>query len=286
MTARRTAAWRSALLTSAALVAFASNSILCRLALAPRAIDPQSFTVVRLVTGALALLAVSWSTGRRRREAHGDWISAAALAAYAAGFSFAYLDLGAGTGALILFGAVQSTMILAGLATGERPRAAEWFGLALAVCGLVALVRPGLTAPAPRAALSMAAAGVAWGLYSLRGRANRDPVASTTENFVRAAPIAVAVGLGLLPFEPVRVTGAGIALGAASGVAASGLGYVVWYAALRGLSATRAATVQLAVPILAAFGGIVILGETVTPRLLGSAALTLSGIAIAAGRRP
>jgi drug/metabolite transporter (DMT)-like permease len=271
---------RTTLLTALALVAFAANSLLCRLALGSAAIDAGSFTALRLAAGAVLLCAVVAATeGARAAGRAGSWRSGLALFLYAAPFSFAYRSLSAGTGALVLFGAVQVTMIAAGLRGGDRPHRLEWVGLAVAIVGLVALVMPGLRAPAPLGCLLMALAGVAWGVYSLRGRAVPRPVAVTAGNFLRAVPFAVAVGALFL--RTAHVTPHGATLAVVSGAVTSGLGYVVWYAALRGLSATRAATVQLAVPALAALGGVLVLDERLTGRLLTSAALILGGVAIA-----
>jgi drug/metabolite transporter (DMT)-like permease len=285
-------AWTIAVLTALAMLAFAANSLLCRLALRGAHIDPAGFALVRVGAGAavLALLA------RTRRGAHapahthahasapapvrGDWRAAAMLFAYVAAFSFAYLTLAAGTGALILFGAVQLTMFAAGLRAGERFAPAGWLGLALAMAGLVVLVLPGVAAPPPPAgAALMALAGVAWGLYSLRGRGVPDPLAATAANFVRALPMAVV--LGLVFVTRLRFDAAGVLLALASGALTSGLGYVVWYAALRSLSALRAAVVQLSVPVLAACGGALWLGEAFTLRLALAVAAILGGIALA-----
>ncbi|HEX9792832.1 MAG TPA: DMT family transporter [Planctomycetota bacterium] len=267
-------------LTALALIAFAANSVLCRLALGEARIDPASFTSVRLLSGVITLLVVTRALRKPSAlPAGGNWASAAFLAAYAISFSFAYVSLGAGTGALILFGMVQGTMILSGVRSGERPRALEWAGLILASGGLVYLVLPGLQAPAPLASALMALAGVSWGFYSLRGRGVADPVRATAANFVRAAPFVLAVSV--MSLRRLNVTGAGVLLAVASGALASGLGYLIWYAALRGLSATRAATVQLAVPLLAGVGGIVLLGETLTLRLGVAGVVVLGGIGLA-----
>lgn len=272
-------AGRTALLTALALTAFAANSILCRQALGARLMDPASFTGVRLGAGALALWVVAGTPQHDAVTSAGSWGSALALFAYAAAFSLAYLDLTAGTGALILFGSVQVTMLLWGLHGGERPHAGEWTGLLLALGGLVVLVRPGLAAPAPGAAALMAAAGIAWGVYSLRGRRATAPLRSTAGNFLLTLPLA---GLFLLAsVNQLRVSPTGILLAAVSGALASGAGYAVWYAALPGLSATRAALVQLMVPVLAAAAGVVLLGESLPVRLPVAAALVLGGVALA-----
>ncbi|MDX1420845.1 MAG: DMT family transporter [Rubricoccaceae bacterium] len=265
-------------LTALTMGAFAANSVLCRLALATTEIDAATFTAVRLGSGALAL----WLVVRARaRPPAGTWASAAALFVYASAFSFAYLTLSTGTGALLLFGAVQLTMIGTGLARGERLSAVQALGAAAAMGGLVYLVLPGLTAPPLGPAALMAASGVAWGIYSLRGRGTRDATAATAGNFLRAAPLSVALGLGLaLSGTGLRLDGLGAGYAALSGALTSGLGYVVWYAVLPALRAASAATVQLSVPVLAALGGVALLGEPVTLRLALAAVAVLGGIAL------
>ena len=265
-------------LTALAMVAFAANSLLCRLALRDTAIDPAGFTLIRLVSGALVLWLLLRLRTQQGPARHGDWPSAAALFVYAIFFSYAYIGLSAGAGALLLFGSVQATMILHALWRGERLSAWQSAGLLLAVGGLVALVMPGVAAPRLPAALLMVLAGVAWGVYSLRGRGNADPLATTTGNFLRSVPLAVAAALLALPWLGFDLRGSVIA--ALSGAVASGLGYAIWYAALRGLSATVAATVQLSVPALAALGGVALLAEPLTLRLLLASAATLGGIAL------
>ncbi|HVR70000.1 MAG TPA: DMT family transporter [Vicinamibacteria bacterium] len=267
----------------AALTGFAANSILCRMALQPRLADAASFTTIRLLSGALVLFVLcrAISDPARAPGSAGSWPSAAALFAYAAAFSFAYVRVGAGVGALLLFGAVQATMLAWALRRGERPGALEWIGLAVALGGLVALVLPGLGAPDPTGAALMFAAGVAWGVYSLRGRGTSDPLAATASNFARAVPFTLASSL--LAAGHVRVTGEGALLAVASGALASGVGYSLWYAALRGLTATRAAIVQLSVPVLAATGGVLLLGERLSPRLVLAGAAILGGVALAMG---
>ena len=264
-------------LTSLAMIAFAGNSLLCRAALKHTVIDPATFTSVRLLSGAIALwLVVSMRTGTRVQG--GSWPSALALFAYAAAFSFAYVDLSAGMGALLLFGAVQATMILFGLWQGERLNRWQGIGLAAALGGLVALLLPGLSAPPLHSAILMVGAGIAWGVYSLRGKGAGDPLAATTGNFLRAVPFAVILSLVLLTMA--RVDAEGIAYAIASGALTSGVGYAIWYAALRGLKATSAATVQLSVPVIAAIGGVILLGEPITLRLLGASIAVLGGIAL------
>ena len=270
---------RTALCTMLALTAFAANSILCRLALEGPAIDAASFTTVRLLSGALTLLVFSSLASKSSTSVRqGSWGAASLLFLYAVAFSFAYLSLSAGTGALILFAAVQLTMILAALLAGERPAQLEWLGLVAALAGLVYLVSPGLSAPSAAGSLLMGLAGVSWGLYSLLGRGVQDPVAVTTGNFVRSVPFTLLVSA--VAFRSLELSGSGVLLAVVSGALTSGLGYVIWYAALPGLSATRAATVQLSVPVLAAVGGVLFLFETVTVRLLFSAVLILGGIGL------
>ena len=270
---------RTLVATAVAMTAFASNSILCRLALGPPQIDAVSFTGIRLLSGAATLLVISLLSGRRRTAAsRGDWFSGAALFLYAIMFSFAYLRLEVGTGALILFALVQITMIFWGLVTGERPGAWQWIGLAVALGGMVYLVSPGLSAPSPLGSVMMATAGIAWGVYSLRGRGATEPIVTTTDNFVRSVPLVLAAAAFL--FGSIDFSARGVALAAASGSLASGVGYVIWYVALRGLTTTRAAAVQLTVPAIAAGGGVALLDESVSLRLVVSALLILGGVAL------
>ncbi len=259
-----------------ALLAFAANSLFCRLALGRDTIDAATFTLLRFGSGAVALVALNLL--RRPRVAglaRGHAASVAALALYAVPFSLAYRQLSAGTGALLLFGAVQVTILAVALARGERPRRGEWLGFALALAGLVYLVSPGLAAPAPAGSALMIAAGIAWGVYTLRGRRAGDPLATTAANFVWTVPLVAAFWLAArLPavVTPIGATGAILC-----GARASGLGYT----ALPSLTATRAAIVQLTVPVLAAFGGVLFLAETITWRLTLAAALVLGGVALA-----
>jgi drug/metabolite transporter (DMT)-like permease len=268
-------------LTAVAMLAFAGNSLLCRLALQHSGIDPASFTSVRLTSGAVVLWAlVRW---RGQRPA-GDWGSAAALFVYAAAFSYAYLSLSAGTGALLLFGAVQATMLGWGLWHGQRLGRGQTAGLVLAMGGLVALLLPGVTAPPAGGALLMTAAGVAWGVYSLRGRGAGDPTAVTAGNFVRASALAVPLALAALPWA--RVDVAGLLWALCSGAVTSGLGYAIWYTALKGLQPTSSASVQLSVPVLTALGGVALLSEPLTLRLALCSLAILGGIAwVIAGQR-
>ena len=246
------------LTTTFALVAFALNSILCRLTLRGEEADAAGFTAVRLVSGALTLIAISYLVNRKSGvKKSGSWASALFLFAYAACFSFAYLGLTAGTGALILFGVVQLTMIAVAIGKGERPPALEWCGLAIAAGGLVYLVLPGLASPPLASSALMGAAGISWGIYTLRGRLGSESLANTTGNFVRSLPF-VAV-LAAVYFPNLHLTNRGMVLAILSGAAASGVGYTVWYMALKHHTSTRAAILQLSVPIIAAaliLGGI------------------------------
>jgi len=269
-------------LTAVAMLAFAANSLLCRFALQQDHIDPAGFGAVRLLAGALVLACVM-RTKRQPLGAGGDWRSAALLFAYVALFSFAYVSLAAGTGALILFGTVQLTMLGVGLLRGERFAPAGWLGLMLAIAGLVVLLLPGAAAPSPPGALLMAGAGAAWGGYSLRGKGAADPLAATSASFMRAAPLGLL--LALLFAARLHADARGVWLAIASGAITSGLGYVVWYAVLRRLSALRAAVVQLSVPLIATAGGALLLGEALTLRLGVSALAILGGIALVLGRR-
>src|SRR5947209_3039923 len=265
------------ILTLLAMIAFAGNSLLCRQALKRTTIDAASFTFIRILSGAVALWVVVMMRQGTRAKA-GNWTSALALFAYAAAFSFAYISLSAGTGALLLFGAVQTTMIIWGLGQGERLRTRQWLGLALAVAGLVALLSPGLSAPPINGALLMLCAGIAWGFYSLRGKGAGDPVTTTAGNFLRAVVFAAGLSMVLLPWVKLDLAGAGYAI--LSGAIASGVGYVIWYSVLPELKAASAATVQLSVPVLAAAGGILFLGESITLRFLLASVAVLGGITL------
>jgi len=268
----------TALLTAVAMVAFAANSLLCRMALGEGLIDAASFATVRVVAGAITLSLILLPRWRAQGRAPVDWRAAAMLFTYMAFFSFAYLSLSAGTGALLLFGAVQLTMFVVALRSGEPFPALSWAGLGLAVAGLIYLVSPGVTAPDPLGAALMTVAGVAWGVYSLLGKNASDPLAATANNFIFSVPLVVLVSLLFL--EEFHFTNQGLVLAVASGSIASGLGYVIWYAALKGLPATRAATVQLSVPVIAAIGGVILLSEQLTFRLVLASAATLGGIAL------
>ena len=270
---------RVAFLTALAMLAFAGNSLLCRVALRETSIDAATFTGVRIASGATML----WLIVRMRGAAPaGGWISAFWLFAYAAAFSFAYLSLTAGTGALLLFGAVQATMIGHGLSRGERLRAMQVAGLGVAFAGLAALMAPGVSAPPAAGAALMLFAGFSWGLYSLRGRGGGDPTAVTAGNFIRAVPMAVLLCLAMLPWSSTDPRG--LVLAVVSGALASGVGYAIWYTALRGLRATSAASVQLSVPAIAAIGGVLLLGEPLTLRLVAASVAILGGVALALRR--
>ena len=265
------------------MLAFAANSLLCRMALGQELIDAATFTSVRVVSGAVMLSLIVLFRGRTHGPNTADWRSAAMLFTYMAFFSFAYLSLSAGTGALILFGAVQLTMFITALREGEYFSYISWAGLTLAILGLIYLVSPGLTAPDPVGALLMIIAGIAWGVYSLLGRSAADPLEATARNFVYSVPLVLIVSFIFI--SDYSSSSSGLALAAASGAITSGCGYVIWYAALRGLTATRAATVQLSVPVIAAFGGVLLLSEEITFRLLLASAATLGGVAIVLAQR-
>ncbi|MBL8806101.1 MAG: DMT family transporter [Rhodospirillales bacterium] len=270
------------LLTCVALVAFAANSLLARAALADAAIDAASYTAVRMISGAAILVAVVFL---RRREGAirarpGSWISALAIFAYALAFSLAYLRLGAATGAVILFACVQGTMVLWGIARAERPHLYEIAGLAVAFAALLWLLLPRLDAPDPLGSALMALAGAAWGVYSVRGRGAGDPIDATAGNFVRAAILCLP--LAAAPLFGGHASGPGLLLAVVSGAVTSGLGYVVWYRVLPHLTTTQAAAVQPAAPVIAAFGGVMLLGEPLTARLIIASAGILGGLALAA----
>jgi drug/metabolite transporter (DMT)-like permease len=266
------------------LLCFAANSILARLALRAGQIDAASFTAIRLASGAIALwLLVRARSGTLQLTGSPRRVGALLLFLYAAPFSFAYLQLSAGVGALILFAAVQLTMIGAGLLRGERPDWREWLGLAAALAGIVYLNLPGLSAPAPLGAALMATAGIAWGLYSLRGRGSVEPLSENASAFLLATPFGLL--LGAAGAAQAHLSGVGIACALASGALASAGGYAAWYSVLPRLSATRAGTIQLAVPVLAALAGVLLLGERLTPRLLLSAIAILGGVGLAISSR-
>ncbi len=271
---------KTSVLTGCTLIAFAANSLLTRMALGSSAIDAASFMTLRLASGAIMLSAIMvFGQGKPLANLPGKWTAALMLFLYAVTFSFSYLQLTTGTGALILFGTVQVTMILAALKQGEKPQLLEWVGLCMALAGLVYLVSPGLAAPPIVGSTLMVIAGVAWGFYSLLGRGTQDSVGYTTANFVRAVPFAIGVSLVSLP--ELSLTPRGVILAFLSGALASGVGYAIWYTALKGLTATRAATVQLAAPVIASLGGILFLQEPLTVRLSMASLMILGGIGLA-----
>ena len=268
------------IVTALSMIAFAANSLLCRMALGGGLIDPTSFTTIRILSGAIALIPISRYFAKREKASgsSGSWISGGTLFIYALTFSLAYVTLTTGTGALILVGAVQVSMIGFALKTGERLGFLQWTGLAVAIGGLVYLLLPGISAPDPIGALLMGIAGIAWGAYSLRGKSAHNPIAMTAGNFLRAAPITIVASIALLStrhFEP-----AGIVLALSSGAITSGLGYVIWYVAMRRLATSHASIIQLSVPVLAAIAGIIFLSEQLSMRLIVAGILILGGIAL------
>ncbi|MGI9258896.1 MAG: DMT family transporter [Gammaproteobacteria bacterium] len=273
----------TAFLTTVAMIAFAANSLLCRMALGAGAIDAASFATIRVASGTMILTLMALPGWRTRGHDATDFIAVAVLFLYMAFFSFAYLSLAAGTGALILFGTVQLTMFAAAIVGGERFNGLSWLGLAFALAGLIYLVSPGLSAPDPLGAILMTVAGIAWGFYSLRGRHAVSALGTTANCFIYSLPLVVIVSVIFL--EDMHTTPQGIALAIASGTIASGLGYVIWFAALRGLTAGRAATVQLSVPVIAALGGVLLLSEVFTSRLLIASVATLGGIWLVLAQR-
>ena len=271
-------------LTVLAMIAFAGNSVLCRVALKHSSIDAVSFTTIRLVSGAAVLWAITIFF-RRDRTGQGNWVSAFALFAYAAGFSFAYISLTAATGALLLFGAVQATMIGHGLWAGERFYKQQFIGLALAFGGLVGLLLPGLSTPPLLGSVLMLTAGVSWGVYSLRGKRAGDPTRVTAGNFLRASLFTVPLSMMLYSNDHLPDV-IGIMYAFASGTITSGLGYAIWYSVVPALKAANAATVQLSVPVIAALGGIIILGESITARFVLASLAILGGVALVILSKP
>ena len=268
---------KTVVFTGLTLIAFAANSVLCRLALGGETIDAASFTAVRLLSGAIVLFAIikirNNNTGSPTK---GSWPAGFMLFLYAITFSFAYITLDTGTGALILFGAVQITMILLSLISGNRLHITEWAGVAIAFAGFVYLVLPGVTAPPLVGFLLMTVAGIAWGIYTLKGRGSKYPLMDTAYNFLRTVPLVIV--LALVAIKNAHYSTQGIMLAVLSGGIASGIGYAIWYNALAGLSATQAAVVQLLVPVIAALGGVIFVSESVTLRLTLSALMILGGI--------
>ena len=285
MTDRQTSGRMVAPGTALTMIAFAANSLFCRVALGAGEIDAAGFTAIRIGSGAAVLVLICAFRGQLGRlRARPDAVAVLALLGYAAAFSFAYRDLTAGTGALLLFGAVQATMIGTGLFRGERPAVSEWLGLLIGITGLGWLVAPGVSAPSPVGAALMTVAGIAWGVNSLRGRRSVAPIASTAANFCWSVPLALVLVLSVR--DELRATGAGVGWAVLSGAIASGMGYAILYAVLPKLTATRAATVQLTVPVIAALGGVAFLAESLSTRLVTASVLVLGGVALAIfGRR-
>ncbi|MGD8483277.1 MAG: DMT family transporter [Thioalkalispiraceae bacterium] len=267
-----------AIFTILALIAFAGNSILGRMALGQQTIDPASFTTVRLLSGALSLWLIISLRNRQLFTHRPDWLSSSFLFAYAICFSFAYLSLDTGTGALILFGMVQVTMIAFGLFKGDRPHWLAWCGILIASSGLGYLVWPGVTAPSVLGASLMAISGLAWGCYSLKGKSSSRPLIATASNFIYTVPITLMASL--LFIDDHFISRTGLVLAILSGAVTSGVGYAIWYRVLPGLTATRAASLQLSVPVIATLGGILFMDERLTLRLLIASVMILGGIAL------
>lgn len=269
--------FKTSLLTGLALIAFAANSVLCRLALGNGSIDASSFTVIRLLSGAIALFIISSIKGTNKAESSkGSWTASFMLFLYAITFSLAYLSVDTGTGALILFGSVQITMILLSILSGTRLHISEWSGVIIAFSGFIYLILPGITTPSVNGFILMTISGISWGIYTLRGRKSKKPLMETTYNFVRTIPF-VAL-LAVFNIQNISYSPEGIVLALLSGGITSGVGYTIWYIALRGLSSTQAAVIQLSVPVIAAIGGVMFVSELITYRLIISATLVLGGI--------
>jgi len=272
---------KTILLTVLALIAFAANSVLCRLALGNGAIDASSFTIVRLLSGTAVLLTIVVATRRvkgKGSSTKGSWVAGIILFLYAVTFSYAYISLDTGTGALILFGSVQITMVLLSILSGTRLHSSEWLGIFIAFSGFVYLILPGVSTPSITGFLLMSVAGIAWGIYTLKGRSSADPLMDTAYNFLRTTPLVVL--LAFVAMSNVSYSAEGLFLALLSGGITSGVGYTIWYIALGGLSSTQAAVLQLSVPVIAALGGVIFVSETITLRLTVSAALVLGGILI------
>lgn len=268
---------KTLIFTILALIAFAANSVLARLALGDNTIDASSFTVVRLLSGAFVLLAMlKISNDKKSVSSKGSWFASIMLFLYAITFSFAYVTLDTGTGALILFGSVQMTMIILSLIAGNRLHITEWFGVLIAFAGFVYLILPGISTPSITGFMLMTLAGVAWGVYTLKGQYSENPLIDTTYNFLRIIPVVIV--LAIITIHNAHYSSEGIVLAILSGAIASGIGYTIWYVALGGLSATKAAVVQLSVPVIAALGGVVFVAEVITLRLTISALMILGGI--------
>ncbi|WP_455198715.1 DMT family transporter [Kaarinaea lacus] len=272
---------KTLVLTTLAMIAFAANSVLCRMALGNDTIDASSFTVLRLLSGALVLfLLISLRQKKRSADSsslsRGSWLASSMLFLYAITFSFAYITLDTGTGALILFGTVQILMIVVSMIRGHRLHIAEWVGVIIAFVGFVYLVLPGVTSPSAMGFVLMTAAGIGWGVYTLKGKGSSAPLMDTTFNFIRTIPLVIV--LFVVSMQGISYTTDGIILAILSGGLASGVGYTIWYSALGGLSAIQAAVVQLTVPVIAAFGGVIFMSEGITVRLMLASLMILGGI--------
>ena len=268
---------KTSLFTGLALIAFAANSVLCRLALGNGAIDASSFTGIRLLAGAIALFTILSIKGSNKgASSKGSWTASLSLFLYAITFSYAYLSVDTGTGALILFGSVQITMIMLSLISGTRLHLIEWSGVILAFTGFIYLILPNITTPSITGFILMTVSGVSWGIYTLKGRSSKNPLMDTTYNFLRTIPF-IAL-LAVFTLQNMNYSTEGIVLALISGAITSGAGYTIWYIALGGLSSTQAAVIQLSVPVIAAIGGVIFVSEVITMRLVISAAIVLSGI--------
>jgi len=267
------------ILTCLALIAFSANSVLCRLALGNGAIDASSFTVIRLLSGTFVLLIIMGATRKpTETSSRGSWFASGMLFVYATTFSFAYISLDTGTGALILFSSVQITMILLSLMSGGRLRISEWIGVVIAFVGFIYLILPSVSTPSVKGFVLMTLAGIAWGIYTLKGRGSKSPLRDTGYNFLRTTPLVFL--LAFFTLNTISYSIEGIALALLSGGVTSAIGYTIWYIALGGLSSTQAAVLQLSVPVIAALGGVIFVSETITFRLIVSAAMVLGGIFI------
>jgi len=270
--------FKTIILTGLALIAFSANSVLCRLALGNEAIDASSFTVIRLLSGTVTLLIIISATGKVAGSSKGSWTSSFMLFLYAVTFSYAYISLDTATGALILFGSVQITMILLSLVSGTRLHITEWAGIIIAFTGFIYLILPSVTTPSASGFLLMTIAGIAWGIYTLRGRSSKNPLMDTAYNFLKTTPFVLLLAISTI--DNINYSSEGIVLALLSGGVTSGIGYTIWYIVLGGLSSTQAAVLQLSVPVIAALGGVIFVSEVITFRLTVSAAMVLGGILI------
>ena len=265
--------------TLLALISFAGNSIICRIALKEAAIEPALFTSIRLISGTIVLmLVVAMTRKSKKTKSKGSWFSAAMLFMYAAAFSYAYVSLETGTGALILFGVVQITMITYSLISGNKMSTIEWLGIVLALCGFLYLMLPGAKAPSLYGFILMTISGIGWGMYSIKGKTTKNPLQDTAYNFLRTIPFLLL--LLYFVFQESYYTKTGVILALLSGIITSGLGYVIWYAALKGLTTIQASVVQLFVPVLAGLGGLILVNENVSLRVIVASVLILGGISL------